>query len=265
MHYIDEGGGEPILFVHGSSAWSFLYRHIIRDLSRDHRCIAPDHIGFGLSEKPAGRGLSLAEHGRNLAALIERLGLQRFTLVAHDVGGPIGLSYALGQPGRAARLLIMNSFLWPLRGEFALAPAPMRWLLRGPLGRIAMVQLNAELRALIPLVYGDRRKLTPAIHAQYLAPLGRPAERQGIFAVAQEVFAGAPWCEELWAQRAALAGLPATIVWGMRDPLFGRRFLARWRELLPGARVVELPRAGHFVQEEEPAAVVEALRELLGR
>jgi haloalkane dehalogenase len=128
-----------------------------------------------------------------------------------------------------------------------------------------MVRLNGELRFLIPLVYGERAKLTRAIHRQYLAPLGRPAERYGLFAVAQEVFAGAPWCEGLWARRAALAGLPATIVWGMKDPLFGRRFLARWRELLPGARVVELPGAGHFVQEEEPAAVAGALRELLGR
>jgi haloalkane dehalogenase len=159
----------------------------------------------------------------------------------------------------------MNSFLWPLQGEFALAPALVRRLLGGPLGRLLLVQLNAEVRALLPLVYGDRAKLSPAIHRQYLAPFPRPADRHGVLAFAQQVFSGAVWCEELWARRAALAGLPATIVWGMKDPLFGRKFLMRWREVLPGAKVVELAGAGHFVQEEEPTAVVRALRELLGQ
>jgi haloalkane dehalogenase len=263
MHYVDEGEGEPILFVHGTPMWSFLYRHQIRDLSRSHRCIAPDHLGFGLSDKPAGWGYSFAGHGRNLAALIEHLGLRRFTLVAHDVGGPIGLSYALEHPGQVARLMVMNSFLWPLRGRFALAPAPVGWLASGPLGRLLILQMNAEARGLLPLVYGDRARLTPEIHRQYIGPFPRPADRHGILAFAQQVLSGASWCEELWRQRAALADLPATIVWGMRDPLFGPRFLTRWREALPGAEVVELAGAGHFVQEEEPAAVVGALRRLL--
>lgn len=263
MHYVDEGNGEPILFVHGSSVWSFLYRNIIRDLRQHYRCIAPDHIGFGLSAKPVSWGYSFAEHRRNLTALIDHLGLQCFTLVVHDVGGPIGLSYALQRPERVARLLIMNTFLWPLRGEFALAPAPLAALLRGPVGRLFMIQFNAEVRTLIPLVYGDRAKLTPAIHRQYLAPLAQPADRHGLFAFAQQVFSGSRWCEGLWARRATLTGLPAAIVWGMRDPLFGPRFLACWQEALPEAEVVTLPGAGHFVQEEEPAVVVQVLRRLL--
>ncbi len=263
MHYVDEGRGEPILFIHGSSVWSFLYRKIIRDLRQDYRCIAPDQLGFGLSAKPIGWGYSFAEHGRNLAALIDHLGLQRITLVVHDVGGPIGLSYALDHPERIARLLVLNTFCWPLQGAFALAPAPIAALLRGPVGRLFILRLNAELRVLVPLVYGDRAKLTPAIKRHYLAPLAHPADRHGLFAVAQQVFAGAPWCADLWARRATLAGLPAAIVWGMRDPLFGRRFLTRWRETLPQAEVVTLPRAGHFVQEEEPAAVAQTLRRLL--
>jgi haloalkane dehalogenase len=263
MHYVDEGSGEPIVFIHGSSVWSFLYRNNIRDIRQEYRCIAPDQLGFGLSEKPSGWGYSFAEHAQNLAALVDHLALQRITLVVHDVGGPIGLSYALDHPERVARLLILNTFGWPLQGAFALAPAPIAALLRGPLGRVGIVRLNAELRALVPLVYGDRRKLTRAVYRHYLTPLARPADRHGLFAVAQQVFAGAPWCAELWERRATLAGLPAAIVWGMRDPLFGKRFLARWQEALPQAEVVTLPRAGHFVQEEEPAAVTQALHRLL--
>lgn len=263
MHYVDEGSGEPILFVHGSSAWSFLYRHSIGELRQDYRCIAPDHLGFGLSAKPTGWGYRLADHGRNLAALIDHLGLQRFTLVVHDVGGPIGLSYALEHPERIARLLILNTFCWPLRGTFALAPSPIAALLCGPLGRLLITQWNTELRVLIPLVYGDRAKLTPAIYRQYLAPLAQSDDRHGLFAFAEQVFSGADWCEGLWERHAALIGVPAAIVWGMRDPLFGRPFLDRWREVLPHAEVVTLPGAGHFVQEEAPDTVTHTLRRLL--
>jgi haloalkane dehalogenase len=263
MHYVDEGYGEPILFVHGSAAWSFVYRHLIRDLSQDYRCIAPDHIGFGLSAKPASWGYRLADHAHNLAALIDHLGLRRLTLVVHDVGGPIGLSYALDHLERVARLLVLNTFCWSLRGPFALAPSPIAALLRGPIGRLFITQFNTELRLLIPQVYGDRSKLTPAIYHQYLAPLATPGERHGLFAFAEQVFSESDWCEELWERRGALAGIPSAVAWGMRDPLFGRQFLARWREALPEAEVVTLPGAGHFVQEEEPAEVTQALRRLL--
>jgi haloalkane dehalogenase len=264
MHYVDEGSGEPILFVHGSAAWSFVYRNVIRALQPDYRCIAPDHLGFGLSAKPAHWSYRFADHGRNLAALIDHLGLERFTLAVHDVGGPIGLSYALEHPERVARLLILNTFCWSLEGPFALAPRPIAALMRSPVGRLFITRFNSELRVLIPLVFGDRRKLTPAVYRQYLAPLARMEDRHGLFAFAEQVFAGSAWCDELWARRAALAGKPAAIVWGMRDPLFGPRFLARWREALPNAEVTTLPQAGHFVPEEEPAAVVQALRRLLG-
>jgi haloalkane dehalogenase len=263
MHYVDEGSGEPILFVHGSAAWSFVYRHLIYNLRHEYRCVAPDHLGFGLSTKPACWSYRLADHARNLAALIDHLDLQRFTLVVHDVGGPIGLNYALDHPERVARLLILNTFGWPLRGSFALAPGLIAALLRGPIGKLSITRFNSELRVLIPLVYGERAKLTPAIYRQYLAPLATAEDRHGLFAFAEQVFGGADWCEGLWARRGALTDLPAAIVWGMRDPLFGRHFLARWREVLPSAEVVTLPRAGHFVQEEEPTEVTQMLRRLL--
>jgi pimeloyl-ACP methyl ester carboxylesterase len=263
MHYVDEGSGEPILFVHGSAAWSFVYRHLIHDLRQEYRCIAPDHLGFGLSAKPAGWGYRLADHARNLAALIDHLRLRRFTLVVHDIGGPIGLSYALDHPERVSRLLILNTFCWPLRGPFALAPGPIARLLRGPIGRLSITRFNTELRVLIPLVYGDLAKLTPAIYRQYLAPLATAEDRHGLFAFAEQVFSGAGWSEALWERREAMARLPAAIAWGMRDPLFGRQFLARWREVLPSAEVVTLPGAGHFVQEEEPTEVTQVLRRLL--
>jgi haloalkane dehalogenase len=261
MHYVDEGEGEPILFVHGTPTWSFLYRHLIKALREEYRCIAPDHIGFGLSAKPPAWGYSFADHARNLGALIERLGLRQFTLVAHDLGGPIALAYALDNPGRVARLALFNTFMWPMEGEFAV-PAVGK-LFGGPIGRFLYLQLNASARSLLPMVYGDRSKLTPAIHGQYLAPFPTPADRHGMYAFAQQVSAGSHWTAGLWERRAALRDLPAQLIWGMKDVAFGPKYLARWREVLPQAQVLELPNAGHFVQEEEPAAALAAIRGLL--
>lgn len=261
MHYVDEGQGDPILFVHGTPTWSFLYRDLIKALRAEHRCVAPDHIGFGLSSKPAAWGYSFADHAANLAALIERLGLEHFTLVAHDLGGPIALAYALDNPGRVARLALFNTFMWPLEGEFAV-PAVGR-LFGGPLGRLLYLRLNASARSLIPLAYGDRAKLTPAIHSQYLGPFPTPDDRRGMYAFAQQMASGASWTAGLWERRAALRGIPTRLIWGMKDPAFGPKYLARWREALPQAHVRELPGAGHFVQEEAPAEALHELRELL--
>jgi haloalkane dehalogenase len=258
MHYIDEGAGEPILFVHGTPVWSFVYRQIVVALRGEQRCIAPDQLGFGLSDKPAGWGYSFADHARNLEQLIERLELRRFTLVVHDLGGPIGLSYALKHPERIARILILNTFLWPMEGSFAVPP--LGKLFGGPLGRWLYLRQNVSARMLLPMVYGDRSKLTPAIHAQYTRPFPQPDDRRGMFAFAQQMAAGATWCAELWARREALRRVPSSLIWGMKDPAFGPTFLARWRDLLPSAPVRELPTVGHFVQEEAPGEIIAALR-----
>lgn len=261
MHYVDEGQGDPILFVHGTPVWSFVYRHLIAALSREQRCIAPDHIGFGLSDKPAGWGYSVEAHARNLAALVERLGLRDITLVVHDLGGPIGLSFAEARPDLVRRLVISNTLLWPMQGEFA-AP-PVARLFGGPIGRFLYLRLNASARSLIPIVYGDRAKLTAAIHRQYIAPFPRPADRHGMFAFARLIASGATALAPLWERRAAILDKPALLIWGMKDPAFPPKFLARWRELLPQAAVLELPEAGHFVQEEAPAELIGAIRRFI--
>ena len=91
MHYVDEGEGETLLFVHGTPTWSFLYRDMIQALSKNHRCVAIDHLGFGLSEKPEKFSGLPEDHAENLAAFIKKLDLRDITLVVHDFGGPIGL------------------------------------------------------------------------------------------------------------------------------------------------------------------------------
>lgn len=112
LHYIDEGEGEVILFIHGTPTWSFLYRNQIKELSKNHRCIAVDHIGFGLSDKPIDWEYTPKQHAQNLAQLIDYLQLEKFTLVVHDFGGPIGLSYAIEYTQKIKNIVMLNTWLW---------------------------------------------------------------------------------------------------------------------------------------------------------
>jgi haloalkane dehalogenase len=249
LHYADEGEGPPVVLVHGTPTWSFLYRQLIpRLVTAGHRVIAPDHLGFGLSDHPAGAGYRPEDHARRLAALVDALGLQDLTLVVHDFGGPVGLAYALERPERVAGLVVLNTWLWPLDDDPRIVRASR--VAGGPLGRFLYTRLNASPRWLIPAAFADRRRLTPAIHRQYLAPFPDAASRLPLWALARALLGSSAWYAGLWERRARLARTPALLVWGMKDPAFGPAYLARWREALPGATVAELPDAGHFVPEE---------------
>ena len=112
FHFIDEGQGETILFVHGTPSWSFDNRKIIKELRKDYRCIAFDHIGFGLSDKPEVYDYSTQNHSSTLEKFVTNLQLSNITLVVHDFGGPIGLNFAINFPDKIKRIIILNSWLW---------------------------------------------------------------------------------------------------------------------------------------------------------
>jgi haloalkane dehalogenase len=259
LHYVDEGKGEPIVFSHGTPTWSFEWRHLLRALSPHARVIAPDHLGFGLSERPRGADYSPEAHAARFRAFVEALELPRFTLVVHDYGGPFALPFAIEAPERIARLVVINSWMWSFdsepatRGVARLAGSfVMRFLYRW---------LNASLRLVAPSAYGDRKKLTPAIHGQYLAPFrDRWARDEVLFALAHGLGASKAHQDALWERRDRLASLPSLIVWGMRDRALAPPLLDRWQRALPHAKVVRIENAGHWPHEEQPDEVIEALR-----
>lgn len=261
LHYVDEGSGAPVVLVHGNPTWSFLYRHLIRRLASRYRCIAPDHIGFGLSAKPARWTYRPEDHARNLAALIEALGLKDVTLVVQDWGGPIGLSYAVAHPENMARLVIMNTWMWPVDDDrYYIAFSRM---MGGAIGRFLIRRLNLFARTVMKHSYGDRRRLTPPVHRHYLEALGGPEERVGCATLPGRILGSTPWLEELWAGRRALAARQALIVWGMKDIAFREKELNRWVEALPQAEVIRLPGVGHFVQDEAPEELGRAVERFL--
>ncbi|HVY28221.1 MAG TPA: alpha/beta fold hydrolase [Polyangiaceae bacterium] len=266
VHYVDEGrrDGEVVLLVHGTPTWSFEYRHVIPVLARTRRVIAVDHLGFGLSERPRDFEYTPEAHSRVLREVVEKLGLERFALVVHDYGGPIALPVAVERPERITSLVVINSWMWPLAEDAELAKGAR--LAGSRLGRFLYRWLNFSLRVLMPYAYADRRKLTPGVHAQYLALFRRPADRVLVlWALARALLASAPALSRLWDARARLAGIPALLLWGLGDRALPPQVLARWRQAWPQARVQELAGVGHWPHEEAPAEVARALDEFLPR
>lgn len=261
MHYVDEGNGPPIVMVHGTPAWSFLYRAFIKDLAQDYRCIAPDHLGFGLSDKPAEGTYQPARLSQNLTQLIESLGLRDITLVVHDFGGPIGLGYALDHPENVRRLIIFNTWMWPINDDPQITR--MNKILGGPFGRFLYTQLNISPRQLYPLVFGDKTKLRRDVQQQYVQTTHRPDERLAMWTFARELVGSTDWYQQLWDKRERIKDIPTMLLWGMKDPSFPPKQLARWRELFPKAEVVMFPENGHFIQEEAPEQAISAIRRFL--
>jgi haloalkane dehalogenase len=262
MHYIDEGEGEPVLFVHGTPTWSFEFRALIRGVRGAHRAIAPDHIGFGLSERPQDFAYTPEAHAQALEAFVDRLGLERFTLVVHDFGGPIALPLALARPERVSRLVVMNSFMWPLDADKDLSKNTI--FAGSELGRMLYRHVNASLRLMMPNAFFDRTKLTPELHQQYLSVFPDGASRERVlWQLARSLLASGDYYAQLWQRRDALRDIPALIVWGMQDPTYTPHHLRRWQRALPLAQTLDLGDAGHWPHEEQPHVVTAALRQFL--
>ncbi len=263
MHFVDEGHGPAVLFVHGTPTWSFEWRHLIRALRHTHRCIAVDHLGFGLSDRPAGFSYTPEAHAGNFAAFVDSLGLDDVTLVVHDFGGPIALPVCLDPRRRVSRLVLVNTWMWSFAGDRDMERKAR--IARSGLGRFLYRRINFSLRVLMPSAYGDRRRLDRHVHQQYLGRFPDPASRERVlWSLARSLLGSGRWFDSLWQERDRLAGLPALVLWGLADPAFRPHLLARWRKTLPYARVIEYPGAGHWPHEEIPAQVTRDLTDWLG-
>lgn len=261
MNTVDEGHGPPLVLVHGTPTWSFEYRHLIAALSTSRRCIAPDHLGFGLSSRPKDADYRPEAHARRFGAFMGSLSLDRLALVVHDYGGPIALDWAIENADRLEHLVVFNSWMWPFDDDPLMAKRART--IDGWLGRTLYRHANASLRMIMPSAYGDRSKLTAAIHRQYVSVFPDADSRERVlYALAKALLGSSDYYRSLWDRRSALARVPMTIVWGMKDSAFQPPILARWEEAFPHARVVRVEGAGHWPHEEEPTQVIEALEPL---
>jgi pimeloyl-ACP methyl ester carboxylesterase len=265
-HYLDEGSGEPLLMVHGNPTWSFYWRNLIRELRSDYRCIAVDHIGCGLSDKPEPYPYTLAQHVDNLVRLIESLDLRNVTLLVHDWGGAIGLGAALRVPQRFARLVLFNTGAFPP----PFVPLRIRACRTPLLGTWAMRQLNLFARAALTMATEKPERMTPVVKAGLLAPYDNWANRVAIDAFVRDIpFTRAhPTWQVLTNIEAALSSLadrPVQMIWGMRDWCFRPSCLDRFLTHFPAAEVHRLADAGHYVIEDAHEHIVPLLRDFLAR
>lgn len=263
MHYVDEGEGPVVLLVHGTPTWSFVWRDLITDLSRDHRVVAMDHVGFGLSDKPTDWDYTPAAHADNVVQLVETLDLDDVTLVVHDFGGPIGLGAGRAVQARVDRVVVLNTWMWSLADdERAVKTSDF---VSGPVGRYLCLERNFSTRPLIPYVYGDKSRLDAHTHEQYTHVFADPETRVGHWRLGEELVGSSDWYAELWDDRGWLAERPVLFAWGGQDPTFDAAALERWTTALPQAEVVTFPDAGHFVQEEATEGLRDATRVFLAR
>jgi pimeloyl-ACP methyl ester carboxylesterase len=250
LHYIDEGQGRPVVMVHGTPDWSFLWRHLVKALAPRYRCLALDNLGFGLSDRPPGSWYLPEHQAANLKMLIERLGLRDLTLVLHDFGGPFGLHYALDKPDNVHSLVLMNTWMWSLADDRRVARVAR--LAGSRLGRYLYLEWNLSARLIMKRAFGDPARLPPSVHAQYLAPFPDPASRAATWAYARALWGSREWFDRLWKRRERLRDLPVLILWGMKDPAVREPELVRLQSAFTRPEVVRLPDVGHFPPEEAP-------------
>ncbi|MER7368359.1 alpha/beta fold hydrolase [Nonomuraea wenchangensis] len=281
QHYVDEGEGAPVLMLHGNPSWSYLWRRLITALRGEHRCLAPDHIGMGLSDKPGEDRYAhtLASRVADLDALtahlVEHEGVadRGWTLVMHDWGGPIGMAWAARHPGRVARLVVLNTAAFPNPYGERVRPAlrlPF-WLLRETAaGERLFLRHHAFARLATLPPFGLRRRLPRDVRAAFLAPGRDPGHRVAVRRFVTDIPLGpADRAWPLLVQAAegvrAFADRPVLIGWGLRDPVFDRAMLREWRRRLPHATVRVYPDAGHYVLEDAHERLVPEIAAFLRR
>jgi len=258
IHYIDEGRGDTILFVHGTPEWSFGYRDLIKPLSKKFRCIAFDHLGFGLSDKPSNGTYTVKDHAVRLEKFISILGLNNIHIVANDFGGSMALYYAIHHPENVSRICLFNTWMWSLQHDKHYT-RPGK-LIQTPLGEILYKRFNFPVNVLLPQAFGDKSKLTKEMRFHYKKPLTH-GNRSGTYAFAKELLNAGPWWDSLWEQMDKIDDKPFLICWGLKDRLILPKELDRWMEKIPGAKIIRFEKAGHFLQEEEPEKLAKAIED----
>ena len=264
-HYVDEGSGDPVVMLHGNPTWSFYFRKLVKAFSNSRRMIAPDHIGCGLSEKPSPGQYKYTLENRidDLTVFLKNLGINRkITLIVHDWGGMIGMAYALEHMDKIDKIVILNTaaFFPPQRKNI-----PLRlWIIRHLTWLAWPAVLGFNLFSRGAVYMASARGLEDEVRKGLTAPYNTWRNRVATLRFVQDipVFPG----DDSYAivkhadqHLNILNKIPMLILWGEKDFVFDMDYYAEWRRRFPTAESHSFADAGHYILEDEPAAVIDKI------
>jgi haloalkane dehalogenase len=270
-HYLDEGEGRPILMLHGNPTWSFMYRELVKELRSDHRCIVPDHMGMGLSDRPDDRKYDhrLASRIDDVESLLDHLGIERdITLIAHDWGGVIGAGVAERRPEAFSRFIFMNTAAFRMPSKKRL-PLSLFYVKYGLISPTVMIRGFNAFSGIASRV-GVKRKLDPLVRKGYVAPYNSWRNRLATLRFVQDIPLSPkdpsyPILKGIEENLPRLKGKPMLVIWGEKDFIFDLDILRIWRERFPEATFLTFPRAGHYVIEDAQSEIIETIKKDLRR
>ena len=270
-HYLDEGTGAPVVMLHGNPSWSFYYRNLVLALRDRYRCIVPDHIGCGLSDKPGDDRYeyTLTRRVDDLELLLETLGVtENITLVVHDWGGMIGMAYAVRHPKRIVRLVILNTgaFHLPKTKPF---PLGLRICRDTVLGTLLVRGFNA-FSVGASYVGCKRNPMSPELRSLYQLPYNSWQNRIATLRFVQDIplspgNRGYDLVSAVSDGIGQFSNLPMLICWGEQDFVFDRHFLAEWQQRFQDAELHSYPDCGHYILEDAKEEVVPLISRFLDR
>lgn len=257
VHYIDEGSGPVLLFLHSVPTWSFIYRNIIKNLKSNFRCIALDYPGFGLSKPSDGFIHTLKNHSEIVRLFIQALELNEVTMMVHDIGGPIGLGVAAMQPERFHALIIADTFGWPLNDYNYPKLERMVKIVGSPFGSV-IVDTNLLLRSFLKGI--KLRSLSQVEKAAYRGPFAKVSARHSIHNLFRSIGQSDGYLTEVKQGLGHLRVLPALLIFGNEDPTFEAGFMNRFEQIFSRSHSVILKGAGHFTPEEAPDEITSVIK-----
>ncbi|MHB1308607.1 MAG: alpha/beta fold hydrolase [Limisphaerales bacterium] len=270
LHYLDEGSGEPVIMLHGNPTWSFFYRNLVLGLRGQYRAIVPDHMGCGLSDKPGDERYeySLARRVEDLESLLAHLRIEgRVTLVLHDWGGMIGMAWAARHPERVARLVLLNTAAFHLPSTRRLPPS--LWMCRNTKLDDFLIRRSGLFCRLVTR-WGCFRPLPDRVRDGYLSPHNSGERRLAHLRFVQDIplqpgDRSYARVSEVQERLPSFRQTPTLILWGEKDFVFDRHFLAVWQQTLPEAEIHRFPNAGHLVLEDAGDEILPLIRQFLAR
>ena len=264
MSYLDEGEGHPVVMVHGNPTWSFFYRNVVKTLQGQFRCIVPDHIGCGLSEKPSsGYEYTLEQRIKDLGELIDSLDLDRFDLIVHDWGGAIGIGMALERLEKLRRLAIMNT------AAFVDSRIPKRIsLCRVPLiGKLIVQGFNGFAGPAVSMAVA-KKPLSSDEKKGFLWPYRSWSDRKAVYQFVKDIpmhvtHRSFSRLIEIENGLLKLRDKPVALFWGGKDFCFNDHFMNRWKRFIPQATLIRYPEAGHYLLEDEGDKICDAIEQFV--